>query len=137
MYPEEEKHTSFRTPIGVYCYTMMPFGLQNIGTTYQRAMNTIFHEHIRKTVECYVDDIAAKSRAKGDHIADLKRAFNIIREHQLKTNPTKSFLGVASGKFLGFIVTSKEIHLDLKKVCAIQRCNLQEILENPEGCKDD
>ena len=79
MYPEEEKHTSFRTPIGVYCYTMMPFGLQNIGTTYQRAMNTIFHEHIRKTVECYVDDIAVESQAKGYHIADLKRVFNIMR----------------------------------------------------------
>ena len=29
--------------------------------------------------------------------------------HQLKMNPTKSFLGVLSGKFLGFIVTSKGI----------------------------
>jgi len=27
-------------------------------------------------------------------------------------NPTKSFFGVSSGKFLRFIVTSKEIHLD-------------------------
>jgi len=26
MYPEDEKHTSFRTPLGVYCYTVMPFG---------------------------------------------------------------------------------------------------------------
>ena len=29
MYPEDEKHTSFRTPLGVYCYTVMPFGLKN------------------------------------------------------------------------------------------------------------
>ncbi|XP_020266132.1 uncharacterized protein LOC109841584 [Asparagus officinalis] len=35
-------------------------------------------------------------------------------------NPTKSFLGVSSGKFLGFIVTSKRISLDLEKVRAIQ-----------------
>ena len=35
-------------------------------------------------------------------------------------NPTKSFLGVSSGKFLGFIVTSKGIHLDPDKVTAIQ-----------------
>ena len=51
------------------------------GATYQRAMNAIFHEHIRKTVECYVDDIAVKSRAKGDLIADLKTVFNIMRAH--------------------------------------------------------
>ena len=43
-----------------------------------------------------------------------------MRAHQLKMNPTKSFLGVSSGKFLGFIITSKGIHLDPDKVKAIQ-----------------
>jgi len=35
-------------------------------------------------------------------------------------NLTKSFLGVSSGNFLGFIVTSKGNHLDPDKVEAIQ-----------------
>ena len=43
-----------------------------------------------------------------------------MRAHQLKMNLTKSFLGVASIKFLGFVVTSKGIHLDLEKICAIE-----------------
>ena len=101
----------------VYCYTVMLFGLKNAGATYQRAMNVIFHEHIRKTVKCYVDDITVKSRAKGDHIADLKIIFNIMRAHQLKMNPTKSFQGVASGKFLGFVVTSKGIPRPRESSC--------------------
>jgi len=63
-----------------------------------------------------VDDIAVKSSDKDDHIANLKTVFDIMRAHQLKMNPTKSFLGVASGKFLGFVVTSKGIHLDPEKV---------------------
>ena len=42
-----------------------------------------------------------------------------MRAHQLKMNPVKSFLGVLSGKFLGFIVTSKGIHLDPDKIKAI------------------
>ena len=71
----------------------MPSGFKNAGATYQRVMNAIFHEHIHKTVECYVDDIAVKSRARGDHIADLMTVFDIMRTHQLKMNPTKSFLG--------------------------------------------
>jgi len=65
----------------VYCYTVMPFGLKNTEAIYQRAMNVIFHEHICKTVECNVDDIAVKSRAKSDHIADLKTVFGIMRAH--------------------------------------------------------
>ena len=83
-------------------------------------MNVIFHEHIHKIVECYVDDVAVKSHNKGDHLADLKRVFDIMRVHQLKMNLTKSFLGVVSSKFLEFVVTSKRIHLDPEKVCAIQ-----------------
>ena len=84
----------------------MLFGLKNTGATYQRAMNVIFHEHIHKIVECYVDDIAVKSRNKGDHLADLKRVFDIMRAHQLKMNLTKSFLEVASGKLFEFFVKS-------------------------------
>jgi len=71
-------------------------------------------------MECYVDDITVKSRDKGDHLADLKKVFDIMRAHQLKMNPTRSFLGVASGKFLGFVVTSKGINLDPEKIRAIQ-----------------
>jgi len=115
--------------LGVYYYTVMPFGLKNAGATYQRAMNANFHEHIRKTVKCYVDDIVVKSYVKGNHIADLKTVFDIMRAHQLKMNPTKSFLGVASSKFLGFIVISKGIHLDPEKVCAVQEMHSKESLK--------
>jgi len=94
-------------------------------------MNAIFHEHIHKTVECYVEDIAVKSRARGDHIADLMTIFDIMQAHQLKMNPTKSFLRVASSKFLGFVVTSRGIHLKQEKVRAVQEMqpprNLREL----------
>jgi len=115
----------------------MPFGLKNAGATYQRVMNTIFHEHMRKPVKCYVDDIAVKSRTKGDHITDLKTIFEIMRAHQLKMNPTKSFLGVASGKFLGFVVTSTGIHLDPEKFALSRRCNLRGTSGSLGDYKDD
>jgi len=131
MYPDDENHTSFRIQLGVYCYTVIPLGLKNVGATYQRAMNAIFLDHIRKTVECYIDDIAVKSRAKGDHIADLKTVFDSMRAHQLKMNPTKSFLGVASGKFLWLVITYKGIHLDSEKIRTVQEMqpprNLREL----------
>jgi len=34
MYPDDEKHTSFRASLGVYYYTVMPFRLKNAGATY-------------------------------------------------------------------------------------------------------
>lgn len=62
MAPEDEELTAFRTPKGVYCYTVMPFGLKNAGATYQRAMTFIFSDMLHNTVEYYVDDLVVKSK---------------------------------------------------------------------------
>ena len=58
--------------------------------------------------------------------------FDIMRAHQLKMNLTKS-LGVSSGKFLGFIITSKGIHLDPDKVKAIQSMQPSKNLKELRG----
>jgi len=59
-----------------------------------------------------------------------------MRSHQLKINPTKSFLGVSSGKFLGFIITSKGIHLDPDKVKTIQSMHPPKNLKELRGLQD-
>ena len=48
--PDMEK-ISFITERGLYCYNVMPFGLKNVGATYQRLVNKIFKEMIGKTME--------------------------------------------------------------------------------------
>ena len=58
MSSEDEKHTSFKTPFGVYSYTIMHFSLKNAGATDQRAMMKIFQDIQHKTVRCYIDDLA-------------------------------------------------------------------------------
>ena len=35
MAPEDEEHTAFVTPKGLYCYRVMPLGLKNTSATYQ------------------------------------------------------------------------------------------------------
>ncbi|KAL0433309.1 UNVERIFIED_CONTAM: Transposon Ty3-G Gag-Pol polyprotein [Sesamum latifolium] len=41
---EDPKKTSFVTDQGIFCYNVMPFGLKNAGTTYQRLVNNMFRE---------------------------------------------------------------------------------------------
>ncbi|KAK4381277.1 Transposon Tf2-12 polyprotein [Sesamum angolense] len=60
MAPVDEELTAFRTPKGIYCYKVMPFGLKNAGATYQRAMQKIFDDMLHKNVKCYVDDLVVK-----------------------------------------------------------------------------
>jgi hypothetical protein len=62
----------------------MTFGLKNVGATYQRAMDLIFHELLRNTVEVYIDDIVVKSTEFSSHIADLRKTFGKMRRYGLK-----------------------------------------------------
>lgn len=116
---EDEELTAFRTPKGVYCYTVMSFGLKNAGATYQRAMTVIFSDMLHNKIECYVDDLVVKTRKREHHLNDLKRVFDRLRKHELKMNPLKCAFGVTSGKFLGFVVRHRGIEIDPSKIKAI------------------
>ena len=48
MHLDDEDKIAFITNEGVYCYQVMPFKLKNARATYQRMMNTVFLEQIRK-----------------------------------------------------------------------------------------
>ena len=56
MHPPDVEKASFITERGVYCYKVMPFGLKNVGATYQRLVNKMFKEIIERTMEVYIDD---------------------------------------------------------------------------------
>ena len=61
MAPEDMEKTTFLTMWGTFCYKVIPFGLKNVGATYQRAMVTLFHDMMHKEIEVYVDIMTAKS----------------------------------------------------------------------------
>ncbi|KAA0039585.1 uncharacterized protein E5676_scaffold775G00410 [Cucumis melo var. makuwa] len=113
--------TTFKTPKGIYCYKLMPFGLKNAGTTYQRVMQKVFDDMLHKYVECYVDDLVVKSKRRQDHLKDLKVVFNRLRKYQLRMNPLKCAFGVTSEKFLGFIVRHRGIEIDQSRIDVIQK----------------
>lgn len=61
MDSSDVEKTVFRTPIGNFHYTIMPFGLKNACAAYQCAMTVIFHDMMHAYLEDYVDDIVVKS----------------------------------------------------------------------------
>ncbi|KAG7588731.1 Ribonuclease H-like superfamily [Arabidopsis suecica] len=118
MDPEDQEKTSFITDRGTYCYKVMPFGLKNAGATYQRLVNKMFHEHLGKTMEVYIDDMLVKSLKKEDHIKHLEECFEILNQYQMKLNPAKCTFGVPSEEFLGYIVTKRGIEANPNQINA-------------------
>ena len=101
MHHADQEKTSFMTSKGIYCYKVMPFGLKNAGSTYQRLVNMMFAEQIGQTIEVYIDNMLVRSLDTKDHISHLQQAFSTLRIYNMKLNPAKCSFGVSSGKFLG------------------------------------
>ena len=68
-----QENTSFFTSQGLFCYKVMPFGLKNVGATYQRLVNHMFLPQIGRNVEVYVDDMLVKSLDEGSHLRSEER----------------------------------------------------------------
>ena len=47
----DHKATALCTSKGIFYYKVIPFGLKNMGVTYQRAMQTIFEDILQRNVE--------------------------------------------------------------------------------------
>ena len=70
-------------------------------------------------MEVYVDDMLVKSKEESTHLDDLQGMFTTLRQYQMKLSPSKCAFRVASGKFLGFMVSQRGIKANPEKVRAI------------------
>jgi hypothetical protein len=61
-------------PWGTFTYRKIPFGLKNVGATFQMAMSFSFHD-LKKIVKAYLDDITSCSRKRSDHPTHLRLIF--------------------------------------------------------------
>jgi hypothetical protein len=77
---EDQSKTSFITPFGAYCYKTMSFGLKNVGSTYQRAIQICLGEQIGDNAEAYVDDVVVKTKNPYMLVEDLKQTFENLNK---------------------------------------------------------
>jgi hypothetical protein len=75
--------------IGLFERVVMTFGLKNASTTYQRAMNLIFHDLLGIVLEIYIDDVIVKSDSMNNYLANLCLALERMRQYGLKMNLLK------------------------------------------------
>ena len=116
---DDQEKTAFVTPTRNYHYKVMPFGLKNAGSTYQRMITMMFKSQLDKNIEVYIDDMVVKSKVESEHINDLGNIFEILRKQKLLLNASKCSYDISFGKFLGYMVTHRRIEVDPNKIRAI------------------
>ena len=98
----------------MFCYKVLPFGLKNVGATYQRMITKMFEPIMGKSMDVYIDDIVVKSKKEIDHGRDLAEVFVILKKHKLKFNVAKCAFRVSLGKFLEHLVMRRGIEANLE-----------------------
>ncbi|GJV94705.1 reverse transcriptase domain-containing protein [Tanacetum coccineum] len=94
----------------------MPFSLYNTWATYQRLVDEVFNDQIRKNLKAYVDDMMIKSASEEDMLMDIPETFDRLRSINMKLNPNKCSFGVEEGPFLEHLITKHGIKPSNSKV---------------------
>ena len=129
MAETDQTATTFITPYGPFCFNTMPFGLKNVGATYQRMIQTCLEKQIGKIVEAYVNDVVVKTKHADSLIDDLRLTFDNLRAYDIKLNPEKCVFGIPAGKLLGFIVSGRGIEANPAKIRALSQLDIPKDLK--------
>lgn len=109
--------SAFVTPDGLYQFRVLPFGLRNAPSCFQRMMNEV----TRGLTNCvtYIDDVVLYSDSWTDHVAQIRDFFERLAEAMLVINLSKSEVGRAQVTYLGHVVGQGHVGPRMAKVQAI------------------
>src|ERR1700733_4974472 len=97
----------------------MPFGLKNVGATFQREMDIAFSKEIHDFLVVYLDDLTPFSKSDQEHLKHLRQIFMTCRKYGISLNPKKSLFALEEGKLLGHIISKDGIIIDPERIQAI------------------
>lgn len=99
---EEDRHkTAFYTPIGLYEWNVMPFGLKGAPQTFNSYVRDAFAE-LEPNVLTYLDDLLVQAQSKKQALSLLRKVLEIAREKNLKFKLSKCQFLKANVNYLGY-----------------------------------
>ena len=96
------KMITFVCRYGTYNFEVMPFGLMNAPSTFQRMMDTIVLG--LPFVRVYLDDVVLFCKNLEAHLINLQKVFDVNNEAGLKLKLSKCRFAQAKIKLLGHVV---------------------------------
>ena len=118
--PADKEKTAFATSLGLYQFTVMPFGLANAPSTFERLIEGVMRGYQWEICLIYMDDVIVPSATFEESIIRLELVFRRLSEANLKLKPSKCILFQHSVKFLGHIVSEEGVSTDPDKIKAVK-----------------
>ena len=98
MAPSSIEKTAFVTPSGLYEFVVMPFGLCNAPSTFQRLMERVLEGLARDICTVYLDDILVMGGTFEEPLHNLCCVFDCLRNAGLRLKPSKCHLVITDPK---------------------------------------
>ena len=118
---EDRPKTAFSIPgSGLWQWRVLPFGLINSPSVFERLMERVFAGLTYLILLLYLDDIIVFSKTFEEHLANLKIILERLKAANLKLNPKKCSLLCTKVSFLGHEVSEEGISTDPAKVEAVR-----------------
>ena len=116
--PEDVEKTTFRTHLGAFSFLVLPFGITNAPSAFQRVMAEVFRP-IRKHVLLYLDDVLCHAPDPETHEKVLERAFQLLSDHQFYLKLSKCSFQMTEVNYLGHVISGGKVSPDPKKTQAV------------------
>ena len=84
MDKDSHEKTAFNTCSGYYEFCVMPFGLCNGPSTFQRLMESVLMDLSQSSCMVYLDDVMVIGRNFTEHLENLREMFRRFRQANLK-----------------------------------------------------
>ncbi|RDX62127.1 Retrovirus-related Pol polyprotein from transposon 17.6, partial [Mucuna pruriens] len=128
--PEDQHKTTFTCPFGTFAYTLMPFGLCNVSSMFQRCMTSIFSDLLQECMEVFTDDFTVYADSFKACLGNLFKVLKRCIDTNLVLNFEKCHFLVTEGIVLGHLVSNRGIKVDKSKIDIISS------LPNPSSMRE-
>ena len=118
---ESKAKTAFVCHRGQFMFNVLPFGVVNAPSQYQRLMEKVLTGYIGRFCFVYIDDLIIYSKTEAEHQHHLQLVFQRLREYNLKLKESKCHLGQAQVELLGYVISEKGIHSNPDKINVISQ----------------
>ncbi|KAL5015646.1 hypothetical protein ScPMuIL_007270, partial [Solemya velum] len=126
-----KEKTAFTTGYGLYHFNVLPFGLCNAPSSFERLMERVLSGLHWKICLIYIDDIIIYSQTFDQHMDRIQQVLDCLHEAGLKLKPQKCHLFKTEVLYLGFIVSNAGVKTDPDKIERIRSwptpCNITDV----------